>query len=98
MAAEERPLRELVQEYWSKTLLAQRMEQMSKTFNAACDACTNFRPRCRKVNLRIDGNTFTKHATTLCEECRGLIAYRGKFRYTQEPSPTSPEEPTNEQR
>lgn len=53
---------------------------MRRLFNATCDHCNKFKPRCADVHLRVDGKATQYHAgvTTLCHECRQLE--RGRYR------------------
>lgn len=56
---------------------------MSKTFNAVCHKCEHFRPRCRKVNLKVlSGEKPAWSAPVpLCETCRRQMV--GQFRYAE---------------
>lgn len=53
---------------------------MTGLFNGTCEFCGVFRPRCAKVQLRVDGKAQQYHPAprTMCDVCR--LANRGKFR------------------
>lgn len=51
---------------------------MKALFNAECEGCDEFRPRCAEVILKLLSESPHKETFTLCEHCR-RGAWKGKF-------------------
>ena len=51
---------------------------MKALFNATCDFCEQFRPRCAHIRLRYEGKRMKLSGVSVaCEECREKL--KGKF-------------------
>ena len=60
---------------------------MKALFNATCDFCEQFRPRCAHIRLRYEGKRMKLSGVSVaCEECREKL--KGKFFVVRRPKAT----------